>query len=211
MRDNKSFVVLCRHGQRAPGKCLPLPLVVPATDGPQVASEQFWHKAVFDLVAAASGSSVASCPASADTTRYYRQHISVKFPIFKDLCSPPSDLCHFPFGALTHKGIEHMQQQGKKLAQNFPELISTMETPSLGTTKVFATNYYRTQVSLTHSDLSICSEMTRTLCGAVKDECPVSVGGFAINWYGFDDPHYWVNSIGAHYGSQPHNVFDDIL
>lgn len=92
---SKSYVVLCRHGQRAPGRLL---------DPGDVKRWEPW----------AIRHNGSSLPPS----------VHRHFPVFSHTCnSLPHDELHHPFGSLTSLGAVTMRSTGRKLAMRFPDLM----------------------------------------------------------------------------------------
>lgn len=117
----KSYIVLCRHGQRAPGKKLLasdhatwLPLALPHTS-----------------------------PSLAD--------LFIRYPVLSHVKNDtPHDQQRFPFGSITEYGTRYVQDVGARLGTEFPQIAAILREEHSnnlnGQVQVYATNYRRTQV-----------------------------------------------------------------
>lgn len=122
MSAAKSYIVLCRHGQRVPGKKL------------RDCDPDRW------------------LPYSLAHSDLSLSGLFDKFPVFSHVYNGvPHDQQKHPFGSLTRHGAQFATTKGAELGERFPLipsiLASARSNPFNSSVQVHATNYRRTQVS----------------------------------------------------------------
>lgn len=114
----KSLIVITRHGHRAPGK----PLITSSSN------VSFWR----DICYHPSHPEIAALD----------RNFSVRLD---DSNSTPYDEVHFPWGALSRIGANHMRQIGSEIGAAFPDIRKGLKDG--GVLTAIASNFRRTQMS----------------------------------------------------------------